>query len=202
MRTETIVVCSISELSKDAQKVAHTEYLNSGFEYFWLGEYLDSLKKFAACFNLKIKKYSLGAYQCSVDYSIVWDCYSAKYSHSEVIENMSGIRLARYIHNNFYWCMYENKTFWKGDKKRKSKIQKVCDCPFTGYCGDMGLLDPILKFLAKPDKNVTFANLLSQCIDSFVKAVESDCEHQESLQYFIEHAEANEYEFTEDGKRY
>lgn len=200
MRTETITIYSISELLEDAQKVAHSEYLNKGFEYFWLDDYLASLKKFAECFNIKIKNYSLCSYDCYVNYSIITN--DTNYFLQESLENMSGLRLARYIHNNFYSYMYEFKTFWKGDKKRKSKIQKVCVCPFTGYCGDMDLLDPVLKFLAKPDNNTTFADLFDSCIDSFVAAVKSDCEHQESLPYFIEHAEANNYEFTEDGKFY
>ena len=200
MRTETIKIYTISELSEDAQKVAHTEYLNKGFEYFWLDEYINSLKKFAEYFNVKIKNYSLGGYDCYVDYSVMWSRYDNRYA--ENVENLFGLRLARYIHNNFYWRMYEFKTFWKGSKKRKSKIQKVWDCPFTGYCGDMDLLNPILKFLAKPDNNMTFTDLLDSCIDSFVKAVEDDCKYQESLQYFIEHAEVNNFEFTEDGKFY
>lgn len=200
MRTETIAIYSISELSEDAQKVSHSEYLNKGFDYIWLDEYIDSLKKFAEYFNLKIKNYSLGGWDSSVDYAIMWSQYDSRYA--EDVENLSGLRLARYLHNNKYWCMYEFKTFWKGSKKRKSKIQKVCDCPFTGYCGDMDLLAPILKFLAKPDNNTTFADLLDSCIDGFVTAVKTDCEYQESLQYFIEHAEANNFEFTEVGKFY
>jgi len=209
MRTETITVYSISELSDSAKQKAHRQYLNKGFEYFWLDEYLASLKKFAEYFNLKIKNYSLGGYDCIVEYSLM------SIDNQDEIENLSGLRLARYIHNNFYYYMFKGKYYslWsKTDKNpknnleklksRHSKIQLVCDCPFTGMCGDMDLLHPILEFLKKPDSRITFTDLMDQCINNFIKSVESDCEYQESLQYFIEHAEANAYEFTEDGNRY
>lgn len=201
MRNESISIYNISELSDSAQKVAHTEYLNNEFECFWLDEYVNSLKKFEEYFRIKIKNYSLGSCDCYVDYDIDWYRFDNRHYEDE-ISNLSGLRLARYIHNNFYWCIYEKKSYWKGNKKRKSKIQLDSCCPFTGYCGDMDLIDPILKFLAKPDKNINFTNLIDLCIDSFTKAVRNDCESQECLQYFIDHAAANEYEFTEDGKRY
>lgn len=59
----------------------------------------------------------------------------------------------------------------------------------TGYCMDYPLIDEWNK-----TKDVDGA------IDAWVNDCQKDYEYQQSDEYIIEHCEANEYEFTKEGK--
>jgi len=66
---------------------------------------------------------------------------------------------------------------------------------------DYAILKPILDFMAKPD-NTTFEELLQDCLNAWGKACQGEYEFQMSEEYIADAMEANEYDFTEDGKRY
>ena len=75
------------------------------------------------------------------------------------------------------------------------------ECPFTGYYMDEMILKPLRDFLADPDDR-TLEELSFECARAWVEAVIQDMEYQMSDEYLFEHAEANEYLFYEDGRRY
>jgi hypothetical protein len=76
------------------------------------------------------------------------------------------------------------------------KAFKLAEFP-TGYCVDEDLRETF---------NSTFAAIGSAkwafdvAIESAVKSIVADMEYQETLEYFIEHAAANEYQFLENGR--
>ncbi len=88
-------------------------------------------------------------------------------------DSLSGWRLMAYLMNNHWNDLYTPKYFWKGMKGRKSRIF-VDTCPLTGYYIDNDILDPIYKFLKSPTGNVTFDNLMNNCLDSFFRACRDD----------------------------
>lgn len=221
MRTKTIKIYKLHELPEDVQKKAHENYNTSqSFDYAWIDEYRDSLKAFEELFPVKVKNYSWGT--CSHSY-IDWE-----FEAGTDIGELSGWRLATYIWNN-YRSLWKGKYFgcisrpWSDARIVHRKLKhsemkanihhghahyyqyfgmklEIRSCPFTGFCGDEDLLDPIWKFLEKPD-GTTFEELIGECMDSLTKSVVADMEYQESFEYFEEHCSGNEYEFTEDGKR-
>lgn len=68
----------------------------------------------------------------------------------------------------------------------------------TGYCVDCDLLETFkAEFKETGDAKAAF--LLA--IDAAVKSIVADMEYNESLEAFIEMAEANEYYFLENGTR-
>lgn len=75
------------------------------------------------------------------------------------------------------------------------------DCPFTGYCMDETLLDPIRK-LKSNDTYAVRIELLQSCLDNWVSNFEAELEHQQTDEYIKENIICNEYEFLENGKRY
>ena len=86
---------------------------------------------------------------------------------------------------------------------------KESSCPFTGYCGDEDLLDPLRKFLAEGFKadearpvtqRSTLTDLLDDCVRSWLKSFEEDYEYQHTLECFKEMAETDGWEFTENGE--
>ena len=138
--------------------------------YGWGGENVDSLKAFCDYFSLSGMDYSVST--CSYSYA------SATIQDDDIAE-LSGVRLFKYIQNNF-------------------PVDLSGDCPFTGYCFDENLLDNIRGFMAKPDSR-TFQELINDCLHSWVTAYIADWEYTYTDEAIHEHCEANEYYFTENG---
>ena len=67
----------------------------------------------------------------------------------------------------------------------------------TGYCVDEDLrMAYISTFAATGSAKRAF----DVALESAVRSIVADMEDQESLEYFIEHAAANEYQFLENGR--
>lgn len=197
MRIEQVKLYKFDELSEESQQVAIDNWRNSNYEVAWQSEWEDSLNKFCDIFPIKWDSWDI--YQ-RINYRIQCD---------DEIRELSGIRLLKYIINNYWDDIFKGKYYstdgqWINGKyhykKRYSKCQFEFDCPLTGFCGDYDILQPILDFLKNPQDNITFEDLLSDCLASWRIAVKNDYESQQSDEYIKECLEINEYEFTEDGE--
>jgi hypothetical protein len=213
-RTVEVKVYQFEELSEEAQEKAHEDWLGSGFEYFWVDEAIKSLNKFEEIFPIKIGDYSVGAYNTDVRWRFTGD---------DALEELDGLRLAKYIWNNYKTDIFKPKfigsmktnelikhkriksseQYSNGNRSNHyySGCQIDTSCVLTGVCFDQDILDPIYEFLKKPDGR-NFPALVEDCIKEWEKSIQSDCQYQESLESFKETCEANEFEFTESGKRY
>lgn len=199
MRTMTVDVFKYSELSDKAKEKAWSKSLGN-FENPWSSENQDSLEAFEKIFPVKIKDWSYGGRGEGVTFQMTCD---------DAIENLSGVRLATYIWNNYRRDIYKGKYYSTGGewingkyhyKSRHSNIQLEISFPFTGYCADHYLLDPLESFLKKPDTR-NFRELLQDCFDNWVKLCSEDAEYQAGPEAFAENAEANEWEFDKDGNQ-
>lgn len=207
----TITVYSINELSCEAKEKALSK-IRSSYEPAWMGEYIESMKKGIEAFGFTLKNWSIN-YSCAARSHISIDS-----DYSDEINELTGVRLRTFILNNFYHVLFEPKKYvmritsykkdgfgntipYKSEKRRISKVflKETC-CPFTGYCGDEDFLGPIREFILSPCKYTTLPNLIESCVEEVLKSMEKDYENQMSDEYLIEHAEANEYQFTENGK--
>lgn len=124
--------------------------------------------------------------------------FTSHYSEEE--DNLKGVRLLKYLVNNYWNDLYLPKTYWSRNykKKRKSRVFVSDDCVLTGYCIDYEILKPIYDFLKAPDET-TLYELMDKCLDGFFKACRDDMEYQFSEETFAESCEANDYEFLSDG---
>ena len=163
-------------------------------------EFLNTKKKFEESFGIKIKN----------------NRYWSKESHSEKVMNLKGIRLMKYIYNNFFNTIFKGKYFSIWSKKEKtykyykegypvlkyrhSKVIFTTDCALTGVCYDLDILEPIYNFLKKPSEDTTFEDLIQECIDNFDRAIDKQEEYNSSDEGILESLE--DKEFTEDGKIY
>lgn len=202
MRTATINIYKFEELSEQAKQTAIESYrqdISYHFGYHWMDEWIDSLKTFSDMLGIVIKDYKFSPY-CYSD--IKWEYY-ADY---EVV----GLRLRTWIINNWLPSLRKGNYYSKGKyvngmysyKYRHSNISFDYCCPLTGYFGDDTLIQPILDFVKNPIANYTIRDVIEDCMDSFIKAVVSDMEYQDSDEYISEHIIANDYEFNEDGTIY
>lgn len=188
MKTKTINLYEFSELSEDAKQTAINE-CRLDFNP-WESENKESLKEFCNIFPCSIGRHGL-VYNGEIE--------------------LTGVRLATHIWNNYREQIYKPKQYWICDgrpntvglnsKHRDSKIFIIEDgCPLTGFWMDNEILKPIFEFLKKPSANTDFSDLISECYQAYNSAWDRDFEFQTSDEQTIETIESNGYTFTEYGK--
>lgn len=216
---KTVEILSVNELSDEAKEKAHQSWLENRDRYDWMDENIDTLEAFCKLFGIEAQRYKLGTYSnVGIDMDDIDDKVLA----------LSGIRLSAYIHNNFgkklkkgkyrsikadgrhlnHPCIEKRTTTLRDGTVKlwntwRSKVifEDDYNCALTGYYMDNEILYHVYEQLSKFNDR-TFEELLTDCIQQFEKAVNLDCEHQESMEYFLDEAEANEFEYTPNGKRY
>jgi hypothetical protein len=215
-RTVRTKVYKFSELGEPAKQKALDKLRIESYERpGWDEENINSMKAFAEIFPIKLTNWSVGGSMEYVSFGFETD--------REEIEELSAQRLSTYIWNNYKNSLYKGK-FYNGlygyNKSITHKRVKTVkykngnignyyysaitfdnNCPLTGYCGDHSLLDPIYEFMKKP-RNITFRELLEECFEKWIKYFNEDRDYQSSDEFLEEEAEANEYEFTQDGRRF
>lgn len=220
MRTETINIYKINELSENSKQRAIDKFRENYYEngYFWHDEMYKTIRVFCDHFGIEYIQSSVGTNpEARVNYGqIDYDTL-----------NLSGSRLIAFLVNNYSGILFSPKTVYfvinedgtrrlnvvGGHKfgKYVSKCQiEQYSCSLTGVCFDNDILYPIWQFIHGKDSegnkltlsqlnNITFEDLLKDCVAMWEKAVREDCEYQESDEYILEQLEANNCEFTEDG---
>ena len=222
-RTIRTKIYKFQELPEAGKEQAIQKWRERTEEYFWQDENRESLEAFEKVFPITISTWSYNGQGSGVSFSIhsseieelkgirlatyLWnnyrdEIYSKKYLKSWVTAQPVKHRKVKSVlcsvkagwHNPDLIGSYYNTYY--------SSELETYNCPLTGYCMDNELLDPMWKFLDKPDKHTDFDDLLRSCFDSWITACEKDIEWQNSDEYISEHLIANEYEFTADGRLY
>lgn len=209
MRTIKTKVYKFHELSEAAKDVAVSNYMNSGYDYQeYYNEIIDSVKAMIVLFNLKTGRQ--------------WS--DLKYSHIEdnVLE-LKGIRLYKYLINNYYRDLFKPKYIKSIDREIKcrqfickvnqdyrgekytmlySKLKKDNCCVLTGICYDDDILKPVYDFLKRPDKSETFKDIINSISSAISRTFNQVEEWVNSDEFIIDTITANDYEFTKDGKQF
>lgn len=193
MKTKTIRVFQYTELSDKARNAAREKFTPE--ELDWGSECWDTLKAFAALAGVKVKEFN--EYR-----GLVYNLDNIE----EIIKDMSGIRLMKYLNNHFFDSIYKPKFIYAGaisanSKTRYSKVQVSCNCPLTGFCMDMDILEPLVDAMHGKALKATYADVISECMRSWEKSYNNEIDYQLSEEYFRNHAEANELYFSEDGRQ-
>lgn len=206
MQTITINTYNFSELSEDAQNKAIEYYRSNNDGQFYFNEITQSVEKVAELFNLKFGR----------EYTDI------RYGHiDDVILELKGIRLMKYILNNYGIDLFKPKyvktierevkfkpyickvsTSFKNEKYTMlySKHKRDNECVLTGMCYDNDILYPIYDFLQNPQKDTTLEDLFNE-IEYSIQKTFNDCETWINSNDFItEEIESNNYQFTEDGE--
>lgn len=203
-RTIRVKVYKFNELNEQAKQKAIDNWRNESHEISWSDENADTLRRFADIFPCKLKSWCYG----DRGEGVYWT-----FTGEDQIEELSGQRLATYIWNNYHNDIYKPKQYWiyqgrhntvgQGAKHRDSKVSLYDEfaCPLTGYCMDNEIIAPLFDFMRKPDTR-DFKELLESCFDAWIDACNNDVEFQNSDEVISETLESNDYEFTQDGKRY
>lgn len=209
MRTVRTKVYKFGELSKLAKEKAISEYRATNIDLSsFYDEAYESVKEFHKIFGTKEGSRSwLDPISGHIDDNIL---------------QLKGLRLQKYIWNNFKTGLYKGKYFslWSKTettyehhpegypvlKSRYSKVILSNSCVLTGVSYDNSLLQPIYDFLEnyrlKADyySYMDFETLINDCFESLDKSLQTEEEYRNSDEAIIEDIETNEYEFTKDGR--
>lgn len=197
----------LEELSERAKQKAYEQWVSNVAYYNWGDEVKETLENFCNYFDVNCYSWDFSSY----DYN-----YKFRIENDTLVdyENISGIRLATYIWNNFakyiskgqyfsLWSKTEKSEMNPNMGKLKSRYSKVMtsmtECPLTGVCFDCDVLDPIIKCLTYQTLYDSYEDLVDECLDSLLKAAKADCEYSYSMECFEEDAANNEWEYNEDG---
>lgn len=191
MQIIEVPVFKLDELSEEAKRRAYCAWQET-YPYAWADENRKTLEVFESIFPIRVIDYSYD----SCDGQIKFDFLEEDY-----IAEMRGIRLMKYIYNNYFDLITKGKYYGKlhSHKKRYSKVIVDKSCSLTGYFMDDVILKPIFDFLKRPSEFITFYDLMEQCLISWIKACVDDVYWYYSFESFKEYVDVNGIEFFEDG---
>ena len=213
MKTIKLNIYPFEELSEKAKETALCQFNNIDSSYIY-DEAYKTVKKFHEVFGTKEGSRSWLRVQTNFE---------------ENVENLKGLRLRTYIINNFWeeictpkFIGSMDKNVIVGHKRIKSTqhdngnvsnhyysgAKKEVSCPLTGVCYDISLLNPIIQFVNNYDAMKDYYSymdidtLMNDCFNELEQDIESEVQAMGEDDFKIEHIEANEIEFLENGQEY
>ena len=205
METVTIKTYTASELKEqfpEGLENALEHWREDQTEIFWTDEIVESLKGLFKKAGINLINYEIGAYSPSwvrfempedgEDYLNPLEDYAGQKAYNWIKSNiLDGAKFKRVTYNKKY-----GGKGWRYDLTKKDG--KAWSCGFTGYCADDDYLDSLLDDIRG---GCTLSEALHNLSDCAAHLLESEQKDQASEEYFIDHADANEFKFTEDGNR-
>lgn len=176
--TETKTVYTFDELPRSVQVDVMQNYRMND-EFPWERDWAESLDAFCEWLCVKGVTYEYG---CRGAYISFTTCSLTPPDGFEEFV-MRGVRLWKWLQTNL-------------------EVPKN-SCPFTGYCGDEDLLEPLRSFLEDPrtqPTSVTMSELVQKCLERWLSCASMDLDYWDSEECIIEEIKANEHEFTENGE--
>lgn len=173
IKVSVYTVEELKELFPDGYERALSDYRSGRELAEWIiDDMVGSAKGCLKFFGAELKDYSI-----DIDTPPRSDW---KIDH-DVNESMTGVRLWKYIQNN-----------WHGAP------------PYgflpSGMWLDDSFLEPFRNFMKKPCQYTNFSDLLDSAMHKLLYAAHEEFLNLMSEQSFIENAEANDYQFFEDGE--
>lgn len=202
MKTYTVQTFYFNELSPDAQRRAwerDREIIQDGG---YNAEFRATLAAFEKIFDI-YSSYSIDSCHYNFDFRI------DEYSHADEIADP--LRLAAFVWNNYapqikkgkYYSITRVKGNQYTTKHRHSRVTFEMDnCPLTGVFCDSDILAPVLDCLTYKRAFDTFDDLITDCLNNFFETWRDALEYAESLEFYAEEAEANEWEYLSDGTKW
>jgi hypothetical protein len=114
-------------------------------------------------------------------------------------QELTGVRLWKYLQNNGY---LQIRNRWRPCLSNSGNIVQLLDgnCPLTGYFMDEVLLDAVREFIAHPSAGTNMQDIVNDAAHRFTESYIAEWEYTYSDDGLRDTAEANRYEFTEDGR--
>jgi len=206
MRIHTEYRYSLQELKDSCNQEAYEKALDAlrerntqSGDNFFAEECIDSLCKLCEAAGVSVTAYSFGAYSRN---------YLKLEMHDDY-QDLSGPRALAWLENNLLgplrqcwvravqWKKWMEKTPWRKRPYEYTKPGKVPECPFTGMMMDEVLLEALFESIIKDGD--TLYEAFKGLEYHVTKVLEAEYDYQQTEEYLLEDAEANEYEFLASG---
>lgn len=196
MRTETrtITIYKFDELSEEAKEKVVGELREDEMRDF-LDELVDCMKSAMNTMGITIKNYSI-----DIDGSGYIDLLVCD-------DGLEGIKAYKYITNDLFEYVNKKKFYYKGwEKRRKSNLDSkdwMDNCPFSGMCCDYAVKNAWVNWCSELRKgnSPTVCDFLHELEYQYLHEI-ANAYHSFDKDDARELAEANDYEFLEDGTIY
>lgn len=206
---DTVNVYDIKELKEqfpDSYEKVLNKWQNSQDEIFWQDEIIESLKECFKVAGITLKDWLLGGQGSYVKFDI--PTYWSELADCDMlVDDYEGRRAYNWLKTAFdlksyrrvYYTNHLGKKAHRYDfTKLNSKKDWDWSCEFTGYCADHDYLESLFDDIHDGmNLKDAFHNLADVCN----KLIEQEIEYQSSEEYFLEHAEINDFQYTEYGVR-
>lgn len=203
---DTITVYSASELKKK---------FPNGFEHalnqwendhtsnvFWTDEIMDSMKAVFKKVGLTLKDWSIsGGSSCYVKFSI--PTYWSELADTDLlVDDYTGKKAERWLKESLLDGASFKRVNYEVDGEKGFRYDlfgngESVSCPLTGVCFDHDFIDSL------PDdvkSGCTLFEAFDNLADCAGKLFYNEWKNQISEEYFIDLADANDWQFTENGR--
>lgn len=206
----TIKVYSASELKDlfpEGFESAHTNWeRDHATDIFWSDEIIDSMKAiFKAC-GVNLINYSVSDSNSSWVKFTIPTYWSELAGHDILVDDYSGRRALNWVKDALELGSVKRvKYLYKNESGRKvngirydvtKEDGQDWSCEFTGVCYDHDFLDSLLEDI---HNGQTLSDAFHGLADKAEKLLEAEYRDQMSESYFVDHADSNEYQYTESG---
>lgn len=155
--------------------------------------------------GVNLNDYSLGESNSWIKVSI--PTYWSEIADNEILtDDLTGKKAYNWIKENVLdGAKFKRVQFTYKDNGRKirgwryditKKNGESWSCEFTGYCADHDFVESLLDDIKG---GCTLLESFLNLATCYEKLLNAEIEDQMSESYFIDHAESNNYQFTEDG---
>lgn len=197
LANQKIKLYDFTELTEDIQTEVHQEFIRQYGNDYDFTEERKSLEEFGRLMDI--------TFDYEFDYDYVSRARVKSNIESTNHENLYGVRLIAYIYNNYGKYFTEYKRYYKGNKKRISRITKEFDgCHLTGYYTDDTLTKTLEKYLKKPTahqlRHYNYLDVMSDCLDAWIVDCRNEYKYRYSLDYMTDCLACWNVLFTEEGK--
>lgn len=190
-----------SELSGEAQAKALMDYQKSVMEFDNTYFIEHSLRRLEDIFEVKFCDWEIYRIGCIKNKGYVEIRGDKWFSpHGEDPLHFTGLRLRKFIINNFYDKLTEPKIYTKDwVKKWKSKIHRDRYYTNTGYYADEEIAEPIFDFIEGRGNANNIYDLMEECLLRGLKCMEREIQEELSEEHLEDITDVNNWLYLEDG---
>ena len=171
--------------------------------------------------NDKAKKHALDCYHkdgIAIEFlkqecQETWQAFLKEFQ-TPFADSIYGFDIVWHLLDNHYDTLFPLKSYWickghkncigKSAKSRVSKIirHSVAYPTLTGNAFDCHILQPLIDFIKKPNKNYNIKDLFKDCKISLKQAYDSCAESYQNEESAMEYFDINEIYFLANGEVY
>lgn len=197
MKTITVNLYAFDELSDKAKERARDWWRSCDDEFPWQRDFENTVKTIENSFDVEFD--NIGPYE----YNPYWN---DKNDYRDTYKMPFG-RAVAYINNNFDFKVLKSARDYSGSVRRVGcALAKKCytDNFLTGYCADYVIHESYKKFVEFGRKypGATLSDFFDILARGLRDEIESDYDYMQTDEYIDDVLTINNYEFTEDGKKW